>query len=271
MAIIDLKAYVRTQFQTYLSVIKSVTNSKQSTSEKGAANGYASLGADGKIPNAQLPDLAISDFLGEVANQAAMLALTGEKGDWCTRTDENKDYIAIDNDLTQASSWRAITTPNSGVSSFNGRTGAVTPQTGDYNKSDVGLGNVDNTSDADKPISTATQNALNSKANDSFVVHISSNETIDDVKTFTSFPITPSSAPTTDYQVANKKYVDDQMANAGNVSAIDDLSDVDTSTNAPTDGQILKWDNTNSNWIPDDAANTTNITSQEATDDWNNA
>ena len=31
-------------------------------------------------------------------------------------------------------------------------------------KSDIGLGNVDNTSDLDKPISTATQNALNTKA-----------------------------------------------------------------------------------------------------------
>ena len=28
------------------------------------------------------------------------------------------------------------------------------------------------------------------------------------VKTFTSFPVTPSSAPTTNYQVANKAYVD---------------------------------------------------------------
>ena len=33
----------------------------------------------------------------------------------------------------------------------------------DITKGDVGLGNVDNTSDADKPISTATQTALNSK------------------------------------------------------------------------------------------------------------
>jgi len=31
--------------------------------------------------------------------------------------------------------------------------------------SDVGLGNVDNTSDANKPVSTATQTALNLKAN----------------------------------------------------------------------------------------------------------
>ena len=41
-------------------------------------------------------------------------------------------------------------------------------------------------------------------------------QTIAGVKTFSSFPITPSSAPTTDYQVANKKYVDD---NAGGSSS----------------------------------------------------
>ena len=45
-----------------------------------------------------------------------------------------------------------------GVTSVNTRTGTVT-----LDKSDVGLGNVDNTSDADKPISTATQTALNAK------------------------------------------------------------------------------------------------------------
>lgn len=37
-------------------------------------------------------------------------------------------------------------------------------------------------------------------------------QTIAGVKTFSSFPITPSSAPTTDYQVANKKYVNDNGA-----------------------------------------------------------
>ncbi len=51
-----------------------------------------------------------------------------------------------------------------GVTSFNGRGGAVVPQAGDYTKALVGLANVDNTSDLNKPISTATQNALNTKA-----------------------------------------------------------------------------------------------------------
>lgn len=39
-------------------------------------------------------------------------------------------------------------------------------------------------------------------------VDTTGDETIAGIKTFSSFPITPSSAPTTDYQVANKKYVD---------------------------------------------------------------
>lgn len=50
-----------------------------------------------------------------------------------------------------------------GVVSFNGRAGCVVPQAGDYDKGMVGLGNVDNTSDLAKPISTATQTALNAK------------------------------------------------------------------------------------------------------------
>lgn len=50
------------------------------------------------------------------------------------------------------------------VTSVAGRTGAVT-----LTKTDVGLSNVDNTSDAGKPISTATQTALDLKANNAEV------------------------------------------------------------------------------------------------------
>lgn len=45
--------------------------------------------------------------------------------------------------------------------------GQVYTTTNKPTKADVGLGNVDNTSDLNKPISTATQNALNGKANSS--------------------------------------------------------------------------------------------------------
>lgn len=49
------------------------------------------------------------------------------------------------------------------VSSVFGRTGAVVAQSGDYTKAQVGLSNVDNTSDLSKPISTLTQDALDDK------------------------------------------------------------------------------------------------------------
>lgn len=48
--------------------------------------------------------------------------------------------------------------PFEGVSSVNGQTAAVV-----LTKSDIGLANVDNTSDADKPVSTAQQDALDTK------------------------------------------------------------------------------------------------------------
>ena len=56
----------------------------------------------------------------------------------------------------------AIPTPNYPVTSVNGKTGDVV-----INKTDVDLSNVDNTSDANKPISTATQTALDGKINTS--------------------------------------------------------------------------------------------------------
>ena len=45
---------------------------------------------------------------------------------------------------------------------------------------------------------------------DSSIVKLTENQTIDDVKTFTSSPIVPT--PTTDFQVATKKYVDDAIS-----------------------------------------------------------
>ncbi len=68
-------------------------------------------------------------------------------------------------------------------------------------------------------------------------VDLTADQTVGGIKTFTSFPVGPSSAPTTNYQLANKKYVDDSVstgivgamiykggfdASAGNFSAIVD-------------------------------------------------
>jgi hypothetical protein len=70
----------------------------------------------------------------------------------------------VDGSITEAKLDTALVTKvnsaGGAVASVAGKTGAVT-----LNKSDVGLANVDNTSDASKPVSTAVQTALNAKAN----------------------------------------------------------------------------------------------------------
>lgn len=53
-------------------------------------------------------------------------------------------------------------------------------------KSFVGLNNVDNTSDFNKPVSTAQQSALDLKATDSLVVHKAGSETVTGIKTHTA-------------------------------------------------------------------------------------
>lgn len=61
---------------------------------------------------------------------------------------------------------------------------------------------------------TKTQVGLSNVTNDA-QVKAAGNQTVAGIKTFSSFPVTPSEAPTTDYQVANKKYVDDNSGGGG--------------------------------------------------------
>lgn len=123
---------------------------------------YADL--SGTVPTSALPAIAVTEYLGAAANQAAMLALAGQKGDWCTRTDLGTTWIITGDDPTQLASWTALTYPAAPVTSVNGAVGVVV-----LAKGDIGLGNVDNTSDTTKPVSTAMQTALNGKVNLSLV------------------------------------------------------------------------------------------------------
>ena len=113
----------------------------------------------GVVPSSQLPAIAITDFLGQVNSEVEMLDLTGQKGDFCIRTDLEKVFIITGPDPAQLTSWTALAYPPAPVQSVNAQVGDVM-----LGRSDVGLGNVDNTSDVDKPISTATATALASKA-----------------------------------------------------------------------------------------------------------
>ncbi len=69
----------------------------------------------------------------------------------------NNDVLTYD---SSTSKWKNAVSAGGGgaVSSVAGKTGAVT-----LDKSDVGLANVSNTSDANKPVSSATQTALDAK------------------------------------------------------------------------------------------------------------
>ena len=130
----------------------------ENIANKGVVNGYASLGADGKVPNSQIPALAISETF-PVASEAAMLALSSaEQGDVAVRTDISKSFILTTSPASTLENWQELLTPTDAVQSVNGQTGNV-----NLTKSDVGLGNIDNTSDLNKPISTATENALELK------------------------------------------------------------------------------------------------------------
>lgn len=101
------------------------------TAQKAQPSGLASLDAGGKLPAAQLPDLAVSDYLGSVANQSAMLALVGQRGDWCTRSDLGTNFAITGADPTQLSSWTQLNYPTAPVTSVAGKTGAVTLVVGD--------------------------------------------------------------------------------------------------------------------------------------------
>lgn len=121
----------------------------ENAANKGVADGYASLDSAGRVPSTQLP--AYVDDVLEYANLASF-PVGGEIG---------KIYVALDTNKTYRWSGSTYIYITSGaVDSVAGKTGVVT-----LVKADVGLANVDNTADLDKPISTATQSALDNKSN----------------------------------------------------------------------------------------------------------
>lgn len=108
------------------------------TLNAGAANGVATLDASGKLTSGQIPAIAVVSYLGSVGSQAAMLALAGQEGDWCLRSDLGTNWIITGNDPTQLSSWTQLSYPTAPVTSVAGRTGAVTLSTADIS----GLGTI---------------------------------------------------------------------------------------------------------------------------------
>lgn len=121
-------------------------------SQKGIANGVATLDASGQVPATQLPSY-VDDVLegyykvadGKFYKEAAYTnLLAGETG---------KIYVSLDTNKTYRWTGTTFVYITSGaVDSVNGLTGVVV-----LNKSHVGLSNVDNTADASKSVLSATK------------------------------------------------------------------------------------------------------------------
>lgn len=135
-------------------------NSKIDKTEKAAKNGVATLDINGKIPVSQIPSIS-SSSVDVMDSKSKMLALSvAVVGSTVVRTDEHKTYILSALPASIEANWIELLSPSSPVQSVAGKIGVVT-----LDKSDLGLSNVDNTSDINKPISTAVQTAINLKEN----------------------------------------------------------------------------------------------------------
>ena len=139
------------------------------TSSIGAVNGIAPLGGDSKIPAAYLPASgSYSGTWNASTNSPTITSSSGTNGQFyivgvagSTSIDGVSSWSVGDQIRFNGSVWQRVPNTNA-VTSVAGKVGVVT-----LDKNDVGLGNVDNTSDINKPISTATQIALNGKSDTS--------------------------------------------------------------------------------------------------------
>ena len=133
-------------------------NLKLEANKSGVPNGVASLNALGKIPSDQIPAISFSS-VRVISSEAQMLGLTSAVvGSVAVRTDVNKSYILSAGDPAVLANWVMLLTPAPPVQSVNSYSGNII-----LTKSDIGLGNVDDYSAENLPLSLASRNALDLK------------------------------------------------------------------------------------------------------------
>lgn len=134
--------------------------------QKGAASGVAPLDSNSKIPTQYLPATGGNGltYLGNwdaATNTPTLTATPAAAGSYYIATSsgtfQSIQYDAKDWIVSNGTTWDKIDNSDT-VTAVAGKTGNVT-----LTKSDVNLSNVDNTSDANKPVSTAQQTALDLK------------------------------------------------------------------------------------------------------------
>jgi hypothetical protein len=142
---------------------------------------------------------ALGNKLDSTTAASTYLTQANASSTYLTQTSASSTYLTQTN---ASSTYAPITNPT-----FTGTVGGVT-------KSMVGLGSVDNTSDADKPVSTATQTALNAKLDSS-----TASTTYAPLASpaLTGTPTAPTAAANTNTtQVATTAYVQTELADLVN-------------------------------------------------------
>ena len=152
-------------------VINSALSSKLDTSLKGAASGLAELDANGKVLTSQLPSYVDDVIEGTYVSATSFkdtggVTITGETGKIYVDTTSGKTYRWSGSAFVVISETLALgETSSTAYRGDRGKTAYDHSQIKDGNphgtsKEDLGLGNVDNTSDVNKPVSTAQATAI---------------------------------------------------------------------------------------------------------------
>lgn len=175
-------AYTKTENDTLLAL-------KVSNLEKGIANGIATLDINGKVVLDQIPDSVLGQLEYMGTWDLTTFPTATQKGQYWIASVNGNGYTVGDWAVWNGTAFDKVDNTDA-VATVAGKTGNVV-----LTKSDVGLANVDNTADMDKPVSIAQQTALNLKAN------IAS-------PTFTGIPVAPTaSVGTNTTQLATTAFV----------------------------------------------------------------
>lgn len=151
--------------QSFATAVGTAVKARILSSEKGVANGVATLDGTGKIPSAQLPSYV--DDVVEYANLAAFPG-TGSSGILYIALDTNKQY------RWAGSTYQQIT--SGAVDSVAGKTGVITLDTNDINGLSTALsGKAASTHSHVIGDITGLQTALDAKASASSVTTLSTN------------------------------------------------------------------------------------------------
>lgn len=106
----------------------------------------------GKVPASALPEIGTAPYV--VDSQAAMLNLPAVPGRQAIRTDIGATFVLAEEPASELDNWVEMVS-RSDVTSVNDKTGSVV-----LTKADVGLSEVNNTADSDKPVATQSVRGL---------------------------------------------------------------------------------------------------------------